>query len=192
MVSFGRPASKLKSGTSYKALFKNLFFQNGIILAFLQNEWRLLFILKSSHMKLNLIVLVAIVSGGFLSGCSKENSASTQESVRAQLMSGSWKSTYFYSGNTDRTVSLSGYAFTFSSGDNTTASNGMLSQNGTWNVSGNDSQASLRMHYNGTEGSEMFITLSGDWSVTEHSNSKMVLQRAGAEGSGPDQFVMEK
>ena len=146
-------------------------------------------------MKRNLSLLIAVIFSITLFSCKKERetSFSSTTSIHDELISGSWKVTDFRGPDSTQTDAFAGFVFRFTGDGHTTAANDLLTENGTWSVTGDDSKTKVKLDYTDPDVLNAFVALSGDaWTVTEHSDTKIVMQRIIPDDTETDFLTIEK
>lgn len=125
--------------------------------------------------------LIILCTTLFFTACKKDdnnNSNGSAESLRGTLQSGTWRVTYYFD-DSDRTINLSAYKFTFANAGLLTASNDIRSVNGQWSTGTDDSSTKLNIFFN--TGDDL-AEISEDWILLERTGTKVRLQH----GSGND------
>ena len=124
--------------------------------------------------------------------CSKEDGptpAETPAEVAGALRSGSWQITYFWDSDHEETQHFTGYEFTFGNEGILSASNGMVTVDGTWSTGSDDSRIQLIINF--TSPAE-FEELSDDWHVLDQTENKIRLEDVSGGNGGTDYLTFEK
>ena len=121
-----------------------------------------------------------------LTSCKKdEPSTSTITTVSA----GTWRVTYYWDTNRDETANFNGFNFTFGTSNLVSASNSLLTINGTWSIANDDSKIKLILAFTTNAN---FIEISDDWHVIERTETKIRLQDVSGGNGGTDYLTFEK
>ncbi|HEU4790385.1 MAG TPA: hypothetical protein VFS71_11915 [Flavobacterium sp.] len=131
--------------------------------------------LKHIHLKLTLIIFISIAlaccndSGPEFSpdfgdvgclGCTKQSSLSEVVAIATR---GTWRITYYWNRDHEETASFNGYNFTFGADNILTATNGVNSYTGNWNVTNNTNSTDyLRFNFAFTS-PPVFQELPDNW-----------------------------
>jgi major membrane immunogen (membrane-anchored lipoprotein) len=134
---------------------------------------------------LTLSVFVAI-----LIGCTNKNDDSlSTDKTNGTITQGNWKVEYFNDSGSDETYKFNGYTFTFGSNGTLTATNGSVTQTGTWSTGNDDSQVKLYLTFSGAS---PFDEITDDWHVTEQSSSIIKLEDVSGGNGGTDYLNFSK
>jgi len=135
----------------------------------------------------------------FLS-CSSDDSNSSGtnsiSSVTSVVASGTWKITYYFDTDKEETSNFAGYNFTFGSNGVLTATNGTLTQTGTWSVtdSNSDDDNSISdLDFNIAFASPAtFNELTDDWEIIERTSTVIKLKDVSGGNGGTDYLTFTK
>ncbi|UOK43840.1 MULTISPECIES: hypothetical protein [Flavobacterium] len=126
---------------------------------------------------------------------SPSNNNQTIEEIKKEVMSGTWRITYFFDTDSDETSNFNGYNFTFGSNSILTATNGGNTNVGAWSVtdsnSGDDSPDDIDFNIV-FAGPPDFAELSEDWHILEHTDTKLRLTHVSGGNGGTDYLTFEK
>ena len=144
-------------------------------------------------------IVLLLVTVFFLS-CSSDDSSSTGtnsiSSVTSVVGSGTWKITYYFDTDKDETSNFSGYNFTFGSNGVLTATNGTLTQTGTWSVtdSNSDDDNSISdLDFNiAFTSPATFLELTDDWEIIERTSTVIKLKDVSGGNGGTDYLTFTK
>lgn len=150
-----------------------------------------LYSIKRSLVLLGLTVL--------LYSCSNDdtNSSTTNspDNVAAIVKSGTWKITYYFDTDKEETSNFSGYNFTFANNGVLTATNGTLTQTGTWSItdsnSNDDSISDLDFNI-GFSSPATFAELTDDWEIIEKTATVIKLKDVSGGNGGIDYLTFTK
>lgn len=150
-----------------------------------------LYSIKRSLVLLGLTVL--------LYSCSNDdtNSSTTNspDNVAAIVKSGTWKITYYFDTDKEETSNFSGYNFTFANNGVLTATNGTLTQTGTWSItdsnSKDDSISDLDFNI-GFSSPATFAELTDDWEIIEKTATVIKLKDVSGGNGGIDYLTFTK
>lgn len=150
-----------------------------------------LYSIKRSLVLLGLTVL--------LYSCNNDdtNSSSTNspDNVAAIVKSGTWKITYYFDTDKEETSNFSGYNFTFANNGVLTATNGTLTQTGTWSItdsnSNDDSISDLDFNI-GFSSPATFAELTDDWEIIEKTATVIKLKDVSGGNGGIDYLTFTK
>ena len=144
-------------------------------------------------------IVLLLVTVFFLS-CSSDDSSSTGtnsiSSVTSVVGSGTWKITYYFDTDIEETSNFSGYNFTFGSNGVLTATNGTLTQTGTWSVtdSNSDDDNSISdLDFNiAFTSPATFLELTDDWEIIERTSTVIKLKDVSGGNGGTDYLTFTK
>jgi hypothetical protein len=140
-----------------------------------------------------LLFLALLGLSTFFVSCDKDDNSSTLISPTTisttATASGTWRITYYFDSNTDKTSNFSGFNFTFNANGTIAATNNLFNANGTWNASMDDSKPKLFLTFT-TPAS--FTELTEDWHVTALTSTKITMQHISGGGGGTDYLTFEK
>ena len=144
-------------------------------------------------------ILLLLVTVFFLS-CSSDDSSSTGtnsiSSVTSVVASGTWKITYYFDTDKEETSNFSGYNFTFGSNGVLTATNGTLTQTGTWSVtdSNSDDDNSISdLDFNiAFTSPATFLELTDDWEIIERTSTVIKIKDVSGGNGGTDYLTFTK
>lgn len=137
----------------------------------------------------NLLIIIALFA---FSACNKDK---TQDEIKSNIESGSWKITKFIDSGNDETSYFAGYVFTFDGSGTLTATDGTSTESGSWGIndsnSSDDSQDDLDLviYFNATNN---FEELNDDWDFKSQSGSKIELIDVSGGNGGTDYLTFEK
>ena len=108
---------------------------------------------------------------------------------------GTWRITYYYDTDQEETNNFNGYNFTFGANNVLTASNGTITNTGTWTITdsnSNDDNLS-DLDFNITFGNPaQFVEISDDWEIMEKSNTVIKLKDVSGGNGGIDYLTFTK
>jgi hypothetical protein len=122
-------------------------------------------------------------------------SANNPAAVVNIVNNGTWRITYYYDTDLDKTTSFTGYNFTFGANNVLTASNGTTTNTGTWSVtdsnSNDDSISDLDFTLDFNSPTQ-FLELSDDWEIIEKSTTVIKLKDVSGGNGGTDYLTFTK
>ena len=108
---------------------------------------------------------------------------------------GTWRITYYYDTDHEETINFNGYNFNFGANNILTASNGTITNTGTWTITdsnSNDDNLS-DLDFNITFGNPaQFVEISDDWEIIEKSNTVIKLKDVSGGNGGIDYLTFTK
>jgi hypothetical protein len=155
--------------------------------------------MKTIHFINKQSIVLLLVTVFFLS-CSSDDSNSNGtnsiSSVTSIVASGTWKITYYFDTDKEETSNFSGYNFTFGSNGVLTATNGTLTQTGTWSVTdsnSNDDNSISDLDFNIAFASPAtFNELTDDWEIIERTSTVIKLKDVSGGNGGTDYLTFTK
>ncbi|RYY48150.1 MAG: hypothetical protein EOO06_11050 [Chitinophagaceae bacterium] len=139
--------------------------------------------------------ILNLVFAGFfaiaISSCSKDdnNTGGVSATVAASLKTGTWKITSFVDNGVDETSNFNSFIFTFNSSGTVTATNSVLTANGTWSTGIDDSRHKLLLVF----GSPAFFSdISEDWEIVAQSATQVSLRHISGGSGETDLLVFQK
>lgn len=125
-----------------------------------------------------LLMLAGLIT---FTSCGKDD-----EEIRTQIENnitkGTWRISNFDDSNTDKTDLFNGYNFTFDENGTVTATNGVLSYNGTWAINDGDEHDDilddLDFNLSFTQ-TNQFGDINDDWDIFAQSSDNLELTEAG-------------
>ena len=127
-----------------------------------------------------------------LTSCKKDEPSTsniTTSNVTTTVSAGTWRVTYYWDTNRDETANFNGFNFTFGTSNLVSASNSLLTINGTWSIANDDSKVKLILAFTTRAN---FIEISDDWHVIERTDTKIRLQDVSGGNGGTDYLTFEK
>ncbi len=127
-----------------------------------------------------------------LTSCKKDEPSTsniTTSNVTTTVSAGTWRVTYYWDTNRDETANFNGFNFTFGTSNLVSASNSLLTINGTWSIANDDSKIKLILAFTTNAN---FIEISDDWHVIERTETKIRLQDVSGGNGGTDYLTFEK
>ena len=127
-----------------------------------------------------------------LTSCKKDEPSTpniTTSNVTTTVSAGTWRVTYYWDTNRDETANFNGFNFTFGTSNLVSASNSLLTINGTWAIANDDSKIKLILAFTTNAN---FIEISDDWHVIERTDTKIRLQDISGGNGGTDYLTVEK
>jgi hypothetical protein len=127
-----------------------------------------------------------------LTSCKKDEPSTsniTTSNVTTTVSAGTWRVTYYWDTNRDETANFNGFNFTFGASNLVSASNSLLTINGTWSIANDDSKIKLILAFTTNAN---FIEISDDWHVIERTDTKIRLQDVSGGNGGTDYLTFEK
>lgn len=147
-------------------------------------------------------VLVIFTLLNTVSSCnSDDNPASTAPLVDVApivnaMTQGTWRVTYYVDHTQNETDHFTGYNFTFGAGNVLTASNGTITNTGTWSVTNNisnDDSSNDNVDFNILFTSPPdFEDISDDWDIISRTDTKMQLIDVSGGNENTDYLTFEK
>lgn len=147
------------------------------------------------------LLLAGFVSVSFVGcdnddGSDDDSSDMSRSAVENTAESGTWEITKFIDSGKNETDDYAGYEFTFGSSDDLTATNGSNTINGTWNVTGDNSNDDD----NGDDldfvisfsSPQNFKELSDDWDIKDRTSSKIELKDVSGGDGDVDELTFKK
>ena len=135
-------------------------------------------------------ILTLLVMLAMMIGCTNKNDDSvTPDNTSGTINQGSWKVTYFNDSGKDETNKFNGYTFTFADNGTITATNGSITETGTWSTGNDDSQVKLYITFTGMS---PFDEISDDWHVIEQGSSLIKLEDVSGGNGGTDYLNFSK
>jgi hypothetical protein len=135
-------------------------------------------------------ILTLWVMLAMMIGCTNKNDDSvTPDNTSGTINQGNWKVTYFNDSGKDETNKFNGYTFTFSSNGTITATNGSITETGTWSTGNDDSQVKLYITFMGIS---PFAEITDDWHVIEQGSSVIKLEDVSGGNGGTDYLNFSK
>ena len=135
-------------------------------------------------------ILTLLVMLAMMIGCTNKNDDSvTPDNTSGTINQGSWKVTYFNDSGKDETNKFNGYTFTFADNGTITATNGSITETGTWSTGNDDSQVKLYITFTGMS---PFDEISDDWHVIEQGSSVIKLEDVSGGNGGTDYLNFSK
>ncbi len=132
---------------------------------------------------------------------SNSNSELIQQAT-SNAMDGTWRVSSFIDSGDDETSDFNGYAFTFASNGDLSATNGTNTVNGTWSVtdsssnsSDDDGSSSNDVDFNiffQVSPDSNFEDLNDDWDIVSTSNTSISLIDISGGNGGTDTLVFSK
>ena len=155
--------------------------------------------MKTIHFINRQSILLLLVTVFFLS-CSSDDSNSNGtnsiSSITSAVASGTWKITYYFDTDKEETSNFSGYNFTFGSNGVLTATNGTLTQTGTWSVtdSNSDDDNSISdLDFNiAFTSPATFLELTDDWEIIERTSTVIKIKDVSGGNGGTDYLTFTK
>ena len=155
--------------------------------------------MKTIHFINKQSIVLLLVTVFFLS-CSSDDSNSNGtnsiSSVTSIVASGTWKITYYFDTDKEETSNFSGYNFTFGSNGVLTATNGTLTQTGTWSVTdsnSNDDDSISDLDFNiAFTSPATFNELTDDWEIIERTSTVIKLKDVSGGNGGTDYLTFTK
>lgn len=127
-----------------------------------------------------------------LTSCKKDEPSTSNintSNVTTTVSAGTWRVTYYWDTNRDETANFNGFNFTFGASNLVSASNSLLTINGTWSIANDDSKIKLILAFTTNAN---FIEISDDWHVIERTDTKIRLQDVSGGNGGTDYLTFEK
>ena len=119
----------------------------------------------------------------------------TPTSIINVVNNGTWRITYYYDTDHEETNNFNGYNFTFGANNILTASNGAITNTGTWTITdsnSNDDNLS-DLDFNISFGNPaQFVEISDDWEIIEKSNTVIKLKDVSGGNGGIDYLTFTK
>jgi hypothetical protein len=108
---------------------------------------------------------------------------------------GTWRITYYYDTDQEETNNFIGYNFTFGANNVLTASNGTITNTGTWTItdsnSNDDNLSDLDFNITFANPAQ-FVEISDDWEIMEKSNTVIKLKDVSGGNGGVDYLTFTK
>lgn len=125
----------------------------------------------------------------FLSGCQRDDAASSPQALSSLLQSGPWEITAFSQDGNDRLYYFGGYRFTFSSNSSVTADKAGATALGNWSVTTQSTTSKLFFQ---NFSSSPFDELNEDWQTQQVTSGLIRLQHVSGGNGGTDLLTFER
>lgn len=123
--------------------------------------------------------------------CSKSDDVVTGPTTTSGIVAqGNWKVSYVTDNGVDHTSDFDAFKVQFASGGTVSASNDLLTINGTWNSYNDDSQNKLLLNFSTTTLS-FFAYLNEDWHILERTSTLFRLEHVSGGGGGTDYLTIQ-
>ncbi len=150
--------------------------------------------MKSNHFMPTVLICLSVIFS--LASCSNgDNVNITPTVVQNNVQTGGWRITSYIDSGKDETSHYNGYTFTFQTNGTLTATNGSITNSGTWNIGDNNSSddSVTSLHFNivfnaGTD----FEKLTEDWNFISQSSNRIELIHVSGGNGGTDYLTFEK
>jgi len=133
------------------------------------------------------------------------NSTADIQEITNLVVSGTWRITNFIDSGSDETSDFDSYGFSFNTDGSLVADNGVATINGTWSVTGDDSDDDDSDHDSSDDDDNDdvdfniffanpsgFNELSEDWHFVSRSNTKIELIHESSHNGGSDMLTFER
>jgi hypothetical protein len=141
------------------------------------------------------IFLVTLTMASCRNNVTPNTNTNNPTDVKNIVNNGTWRITYYYDTDQDETNNFNGYNFTFGANNICTASNGTITNTGTWTITdSNSNDDSLSdLDFNITFGNPaQFVEISDDWEIMEKSNTVIKLKDVSGGNGGIDYLTFTK
>ncbi len=150
---------------------------------------------KNEITRLVTFILVTLI----MSSCRNNNIPSTNinnpSSIINIVNNGTWRITYYYDTDQEETNNFIGYNFTFGANNVLTASNGTITNTGTWTItdsnSNDDNLSDLDFNITFANPAQ-FVEISDDWKIMEKSSTVIKLKDVSGGNGGIDYLTFTK
>lgn len=150
------------------------------------------------HLKLFSTLLLALSALFTMNSCSNSTDDSadlTPTVIQNNVQTGDWKITSYIDSGKDETNHFSGYFFTFNSNGTISATNGSVTNAGTWSLtdsnSNDDTPGVVDFTILFNLGND-FDSLSEDWQILSQTSKKIELKHVSGGNGGTDFLTFEK
>ncbi len=147
-------------------------------------------------------VLVIFLLLSTVSSCDSDNNSSSSQPVVDvtpivnAMMQGTWRVTFYEDHTQNETDHFTGYNFTFGSGNVLTATNGTVTNTGTWSVTNNisnDDSPDDKVDFNIYFASPPFFEdITDDWDIISRTATKIELIDISGGSENTDYLTLEK
>ena len=134
-----------------------------------------------------------------MAACRNNNIPNTNSNNPTSIINivnnGLWRISYYYDTDHEETNNFNGYNFTFGANNILTASNGNITNTGTWSITdSNSNDDSLSdLDFNISFGNPaQFVEISDDWEIIEKSNTVIKLKDVSGGNGGIDYLTFTK
>ncbi len=135
-------------------------------------------------------ILTFLVMLAIMIGCTnKSDDSVSPDNTSGTITQGTWKVEYFNDSGKDETYKFNGYTFNFGSNGTITATNGSITETGTWSTGNDDSQVKLYITFTGMS---PFDEITDDWHVIEQRSSVIKLEDVSGGNGGTDYLNFSK
>jgi hypothetical protein len=155
--------------------------------------------MKTSKISIALSLGFTLILSSCSSGDDADVSANLSgiQEIESTVQSGNWRITNMNDSGEDETSDFAGYRFTFSDDGSVTATNGAITQNGSWSVidDRDDDDAEDDIDFNlffPVPDTSDFEDLNDDWDIVSISDSKIELIDDGDLDELPDLLTFER
>ena len=126
---------------------------------------------------LRFVLLMVVLAFTFVS-CNSDDYKTGADEVSDTVKDGTWKVSYFFDSNADKTGSYAGYNFTFGNNTVLTATKETNSYLGQWSASKSTSDDDLysTIFMIALGSPEVLTNLTGDWKVIENTGTSLKLK----------------
>lgn len=141
------------------------------------------------------IMLVIITMGSCRNNDIPNANTNNPAGIINIVNNGTWRISYYYDTDHEETNEFNGYDFTFGANNILTASNGTITNTGTWTITdsnSNDDNLS-DLDFNISFGNPaQFVEISDDWEIMEKSNTVIKLKDVSGGNGGIDYLTFTK
>jgi len=140
-------------------------------------------------MLMGLMVSLSMVSC-FGSDDDSHNDDDDGGSTSQVIVEGTWKVTFFEEDESNQTGHFDNYEFNFNQDHSLTASNGDVTQTGSWSTGTDDSTNKLIIQFSAENGP--FEEISEDWQIIAKTSTKIELKHVSGGDGSIDYLTFEK
>jgi hypothetical protein len=139
---------------------------------------------------LNIFLASTVIAFASCSKDDDDNSPSGPSAeVATSLKSGTWKVSSYSDNGTDKTIDYNSFVFTFAANGTVSASNGILTANGTWKTQRDGGKHELDIEFTNPA---LFEPIDEDWEIVSQSATQVSLKDVNDAGTETDLLVLTK
>ena len=140
-------------------------------------------------------ILVTMIMSSCTNNDIPNTNTNNPSSIINIVNNGTWRITYYYDTDQEETNNFNGYNFTFGANNVLTASNGTITNTGTWTItdsnSNDDNISDLDFNILFSTPAQ-FVEISDDWEIMEKSNTVIKLKDVSGGNGGIDYLTFTK
>jgi hypothetical protein len=145
--------------------------------------------------RLPLLILAILFFSCSSSDGTNSSTTNSVNTVATIIKSGTWKITYYFDTDKEETSNFSGYNFTFAKDGVLSATNGTVTQTGTWSITdsnSNDDNISDLDFNIFFSSPDTFAELTDDWEIIEKTATVIKLKDVSGGNGGIDYLTFTK